>query len=85
MPNAPQPNQEIVRESPEEWVSRWKRLGPLLEAQRERDAREGDVMSAFSFFAGMVKACLDAGTVRLGNSSGLVEQQMWFSRLRARR
>ena len=38
-----------------EYVERWKRVGPLLEAQREADVRQADTLSAFSFFAGMPK------------------------------
>lgn len=62
-----------------EYAERWKRLGPLLEAQREEDVRRADVFGSYSFFAGMVlKNIRDFPP---GPESGLIEQQAWFQKL----
>ncbi|HEX2749059.1 MAG TPA: hypothetical protein VHM91_13720 [Verrucomicrobiales bacterium] len=62
-----------------EHAERWKRTGPLLEAQREEDVRQSDTLTAFAFFAGMPLH-------NLRNfpplpTSGLVEQQRWFRKI----
>lgn len=64
-----------------EYVERWKRVGPLLEAQREADVRQADTLSAFSFFAGMPK--INAARFPAEPTSGLVQQQLWFRKLHA--
>jgi hypothetical protein len=65
-----------------DWVRRWERVVPILEEQRERDARGADAMSAFSFFAGLVSTHLESGAARPETSSGLVEQQRLFRLVR---
>lgn len=62
-----------------EYADRWKRLGPLLEAQREEDVRRADVFGSYSFFAGMVLKNLS--DFPPGPESGLIEQQAWFRKL----
>jgi hypothetical protein len=62
-----------------EHAERWKRLGPLLEAQREEDVRRSDVFGSYSFFAGMVLKNIELFPP--GPHSGLVEQQAWFRKL----
>jgi hypothetical protein len=65
-----------------EYAERWKRVGPLLEAQREEDVRRSDTMRAFAFFAGM--PLLNRKTFPPQPTSGLVEQQRWFLKIAGR-
>lgn len=65
-----------------EYAERWKRLGPLLEEQREEDVRRSDTIGAFAFFAGMPLRNLESFPP--GQSSGLVEQQRWFRKIASR-
>lgn len=62
-----------------EYVERWQRLGPLLEAQREEDVQRADIFGSYSFFARMVLANLR--DFPPGPESGLIEQQAWFRKL----
>ena len=64
----------------EEHVARWQRVGPLLERQREEDVRGSntvvDVASFGRLWIEAVRACPP------GSTSGLVEQQRLFTKLR---
>lgn len=64
----------------EEHVARWQRVGPLLERQREEDVRGSntvvDVASFGRLWIEAVRACPP------GPTSGLVEQQRLFTKLR---
>lgn len=62
-----------------EYAERWKRLGPLLEEQREEDVRRSDTIGAFAFFAGMPLHNLTSFPPE--PTSGLVEQQRWFLKI----
>ena len=63
-----------------EHVERWRRVGPLLERQREEDVRRSDTVVAVSSFG---RLWLDAVLAWPPNStSGLVEQQRLFGKLR---
>ncbi len=62
-----------------EYVEHWKRLGPLLEEQREEDVRRFDIFGSYSFFAGMVLRNL--ANFPAAPDSGLTEQQSWFRKL----
>ena len=74
---------KIEEESlPREYATRWKRVGPLLEAQREEDVRRSDTVSNVAAFT---RLCAEA--VRnspLAITSGLVEQQRLFQKLLTR-
>lgn len=70
---------EAERAEIKEFVDRWKRVGPLLEEQREEDVRRSDTIGAFAFFAGMPLHNLN--TFPPEPSSGLVEQQRWFLKI----
>ena len=62
------------------WVDTWRSAGPALEAIKRREAAAIPVQEAIrQIFDGMdfVFAASAPAT------SGLVEQQMWFSRIRA--
>ena len=86
METAADADDDQATHSPEEWarmkeyVDRWKTLGPLLEEQREADVRRSDTFSAFSFFAGMPRQ--NAVIFPAEPTSGLVQQQQWFQKLR---
>ena len=73
---------EPIHDSHEElrqWVARWKRVGPELEAIREREIREADTVKAVrDLFGDEELTCLPPPRL----SSGLVEQQAWFAKLR---
>lgn len=62
-----------------EHADRWRRVGPLLEAQREEDVRKSNTMQAFAFFAGM--PLLNLKHFPPEPTSGLVEQQRWFLKI----
>ena len=63
------------------WVRTWQSAGPELEAFREYEAAVVDVQTAVrDLFTGMDAVLTAPGAP----TSGLVEQQMWFSKLRAR-
>jgi len=59
-----------------EHIERWRRVGPLLEQQRDQDVRHADRPGAFSFFAGMPTRNL--ADLPAEPTSGLVEHQRWF-------
>ena len=63
-----------------EYVDRWARVGPLLEAQREEDVRRSDTISNISAFNRLYEMALAASPPV--PDSGLVEQQRLFSKLR---
>lgn len=65
-----------------EYADRWKRVGPLLEAQREKDVQRSDTLGAFAFFAGM--PLLNLKNFPPVPPSGLVEQQVWFQKIARR-
>jgi len=74
-----QPMTDVEKAELKAYVERWKRVGPLLEEQREEDVRRSDTIGAFAFFAGMPHRNLE--TFPPGPSSGLVEQQRWFRKI----
>lgn len=64
-------------------IAAWTRAAPELERVRRENIRRTDTMRDLRAFRGWALAALRAsagGTV----SSGLVEQQAWFQRLRGR-
>jgi hypothetical protein len=61
------------------WVKAWKSAGPELQAVRRREAATVPIhLAIHQLFDGMDSVLL----ARSSDSSGLVEQQMWFSRIR---
>jgi hypothetical protein len=75
-PGSPDPNEgrKLIRER----VEMWRRADLELQAVRERDAASVTVQEAIrQIFDGMEFAFAASPT------SGLVEQQMWFARIRA--
>lgn len=67
------------RELMRRWVETWKRAGPELEAIRQREMREVDIAEAVRQLFGSSEH-LHHGPRLM--TSGLVEQQAWFSLLR---
>ena len=61
------------------WVNAWQNAGPELEALRRKESAEVPVHEAIrQLFDGMDSIL----TAPARESSGLVEQQMWFSKIR---
>ena len=63
-----------------EYAERWKRLGPLLEAQREEDVRRSDTVQSMTAFGRLFYSALQSSPPK--QTSGLVDQQRIFMRLR---
>lgn len=64
----------------EEHVARWRRVGPLLERQREEDVRRSNTVADVASFG---RLWIEAvRTSPPDSTSGLVEQQRWFAKLR---
>jgi hypothetical protein len=68
------------RETMERWVRTWKEAGPKLEAIRRREIAEADNLKVLALLEGAFNHALR--TLPPRPSSGLVEMQMWFSKLR---
>jgi hypothetical protein len=64
------------------WVKTWEEAAPRLEAIRRRELRELDVVTAISLLCG--PADYHVGPRAPKPTSGLIEQQRLFSRLRRR-
>ncbi len=62
------------------WVETWKTTGPILEKIRRDDIRKVDTYQALLSFIGPVDFTEEPFRPR--PTSGLVEQQAWFKKLR---
>ena len=62
-------------------IDAWKRAGPELEKQRRADIRASDTVSAIQSMTLLFRDAVKHSPARL--TSGLVEQQRWFMKLRA--
>lgn len=62
------------------WAQAWREAGPRLEAIRHRELRELDAFTAISFLCG--PADYRDGSRAPKPTSGLIEQQRLFARLR---
>jgi len=69
--------QELLRR----WVETWKRAGAELEALRRREIESADTQQAIRQLFGSAADFHDPAP---RTSSGLVEQQAWFAKLRAK-
>jgi len=63
-----------------EWVAAWKRAGPELERVRREELRALDAYAAIALLLGPADYTVEPRASR--PSSGLVEQQRFFQRLR---
>jgi len=61
------------------WVETWRRAGPELEAIRRREIESTDTAEAIRQLFGSTVPPQDDGR---RTTSGLVEQQAWFAKLR---
>jgi hypothetical protein len=68
------------REAMERWVQAWKEAGPELEAIRRREVREADNVKVIAALEDAFDYAVRALPPR--PSSGLVEMQAWFAKLR---
>lgn len=68
-----------IDDDPAEWVRRWRRAEDLLEAQRLRDLKALSELESARRFASVLRVYTP---YPLRPSSGLVEQQRVFNRLR---
>ena len=68
------------REMMRRWVEAWKLAGPELEAIRRREVREADNLEDLAALEGAFNHALETMPAR--ESSGLVEMQKWFAKLR---
>jgi hypothetical protein len=60
------------------WVETWRRAGEELEEIRRRELEQTDTRKAVRQIFGSAVSSLQ----RASDTSGLVEQQSWFARLR---
>jgi len=67
------------REQLREYVERWKEVGPELEKIRRKDIENADTQRAVQI---LFSDEVDCPHVPRRTTSGLVEQQAWFSKLR---
>lgn len=63
-----------------EQMRRWKVVGPMLEAQRHADIRNGDNRKIVAMLSGMFDHAIRNNPIR--ETSGLVEMQAIFAKAR---
>lgn len=68
------------REMMRRWVQTWKEAGPLLEEIRREEVREADNVQVVALLEDAFKDAVRRLPQR--ESSGLVEMQKWFAKMR---
>jgi hypothetical protein len=68
------------REAMRRWVRTWKEADPELEAIRRREIRDADNLKVLAMLEGAFNHA--TRTMPLRASSGMVEMQEWFAKLR---
>jgi hypothetical protein len=63
------------------WVQTWKEAGPRLQAIRHREIQEADNLKALASLEGAFNHA--QRTLPPRPSSGMVEMQRWFAKLRS--
>ena len=63
-----------------QWVARWQKAGPKLERIRLQELRHTDVGASIEQLEDSFQSALINYPARV--SSGLIEQQRWFKRLK---
>jgi len=71
---------QAQRETPAEWVARWRVLGPVLERERAAEFAATDLAATMAGFDSIFAASLRVDPP--SPDSGLIEQQRLFRRLR---
>ena len=80
------PSDSLATLSPEElaltkrWVQTWQKAGPELDRMRREQLRQTDTVEAMQKLAGAFESASFLHQSRA--TSGLVEQQAWFKKLR---
>ncbi len=64
-----------------QWVERWKRLRPILEKIESEELRDVDAQEAIRKIMPMCDWCVEHTEQR--RTSGLIEQQRYFTKVRA--
>lgn len=67
-----------------QWLRQWKSAGPALEEVRKRELRELTDEEALRISEAVLSIPAPPVSPERWSSSGLVEQQTWFHRLRQR-
>jgi len=67
------------REAKRRWVQTWKQAGPELEAIRRREIRDADNLAVLALLESAFNQAL---SLPPRTTSGLVEMQKWFAKLR---
>jgi hypothetical protein len=70
----------LEKEALRAYVARWRRAAPLLQQVRDADIRAADTAQAMSIFSGSATWAVVHRPA--APTSGLVEQQRWFMKLR---
>jgi hypothetical protein len=68
------------REAMRRWVETWKQAGPELEAIRRKEIEKIDTLESLAALEGAFNHATRNLPAR--DSSGLVEMQKWFAKLR---
>ena len=68
------------REAMRRWVETWKQAGPELEAIRRQEIRVANNLEVLASLEGAFNHALRTQPLR--ESSGMVEMQRWFAKLR---
>ncbi len=68
------------RERIRRWVQTWKEAGPKLEAIRRREIRDADNLQVLASLESAFNHA--ARTMPPRQTSGMVEMQKWFAKLR---
>jgi hypothetical protein len=68
------------REAMRRWVRTWKEAGPELDAIRRREIRDADNHKVLAVLEGAFNHA--TRTMPLRPSSGMIEMQEWFAKLR---
>jgi hypothetical protein len=71
---------ETAKKKIERWIDDWRRVAPILKQIKEDEIRNADYESQLPILDSMLQWAVDHASPR--QSSGLVEQQRIFKKLR---
>ena len=72
---------ELEREQTKRWIDTWAAAAPLLQQVRDADIRAADTASMIDCTAAMFRDAVLNFPPK--PTSGLIEQQSWFKKLRS--